>query len=130
MRYTRKILIGICRDAVVHHEKWQNRDSYSSQVLVQSIYKGLTSGLKYKITDDTDDRTIWIYFDEPKNHDFLNKGEYLEISSLEDYFKDCDPNYESEMFTGYGIDFFGNYRGGYLPTRKRLEETGIGNDWY
>lgn len=129
-RFSRKELISICKDAVVHHTKWGDRDSYSAQVNLQSIYKALTAGLPYEIDEDTDDNTIWIKFKQPINLRKLNKGEYLNISSREDYFIDCDPNYETEMFDGYGIDFTSDYTGSYMPTRKRLEDVGEGNDWY
>lgn len=129
-RFSRDELISICKDAVVHHTKWGDRDSYSAQVNLQSIYKGLTAGLLYTIDKSTDDRTIWITFKQPIDLEKLNKGEYLNISSREDYFNDCDPDYESEMFDGYGIDFASNYTGSYMPTRKRLEDVGDGNDWY
>jgi hypothetical protein len=33
------------------------------------------------------------------------------------------------MFEGCGIDWNSNYLGGYLPTRKRLDEAN-GEDWY
>lgn len=129
-RFLRDELISICRDAVVNHTKWGDRDSYSAQVNLQSIYKALTAGLPYTIDKDTDERTIWITFKQPIDLEKLNKGEYLNISSREDYFHDCDPDYETEMFDGYGIDFTSNYTGSYMPTRKRLEDVGEGNDWY
>jgi len=34
------------------------------------------------------------------------------------------------MFDGEGIDFYSSYTQTYMPTRQRLEECGIGNDWY
>jgi len=46
---TRKELIEICKDAVVHHTKWKNRDSFSAQKSIQSIYKGLTAGLNFRV---------------------------------------------------------------------------------
>lgn len=131
-QYTREELISICEDAVVHHTRWGNRDSYSSQVLLSDIYYGLTGGVPFEIEEDTDDRTIWILFSDDFDSEKLEyEGQHLSISSLEDYRQDCDPGYESEMFDGYGIDFYDKEgrKGGYMPTRKRLEEAS-GDDWY
>jgi len=128
--YTREELIEICKDAVVHHTKWHNRDSYSAQLGIQDVYKGLTAGLPFSILGSTDNRTIWIKFLQPIDFDILENGEHLEISSREDYFRDCDAEYETEMFDGNGIDFNSTFTETYMPTRERLEECGIGEDWY
>jgi hypothetical protein len=128
--YTREELISLCEKSVVHHTKWEDRDSFLAQKKIQSIYKGLTAGLIFTIDKDTDDRTIWISFDQPIDFELLEDGKYLKISSREDYFNDCDPDYESEMFDGEGIDFNSNYTSGYMPTQKRIDEVGQGNDWY
>ena len=129
--YTREELISICEAAVVHHTKWSDRDSYAAQKEIQSIYEGLTAGLDFEIDSNTDDHTIWISFPQPIDLDKLDKnGLYLDISSRDDYFEDCDPEYETEMFDGYGIDFKSSYTSGYMPTKKRLEEVGEGGDWY
>lgn len=132
----RSELIQLCQDAVVHHTKWQNRDSYSAQKSIQSIYKGLTAGLDFRVvTKDinedyhSDERTLIIEFIQPIDHSKLKDAKNLEISEREDYFRDCDPDYETEMFDGYGIDFLSNYTQTYMPTRKRLEECN-GDDWY
>lgn len=134
---TREELIGLCEDSVVHYSKWHDRDSYSAQVGIQSIYQGLTAGLDFRIiTEEIDpdyhstDSTLIIEFIQPIDFDKLANGKHLEISTREEYFENRDPNYESEMFNGYGIDFFGTYTKTYMPTRKRIEECGIGNDWY
>jgi len=133
----RQELIQLCKDAVVHHTKWENRDTYISQKNIQSIYKGLTAGLDYRIiTKEIDpdyhsnEEILIIEFTQPINLYNLDKGKYLEISSREDYFRDCDPDYETEMFDGGGIDFDSNYTQTYMPTRKTIELCGIGNDWY
>lgn len=133
----RKELIQLCVDAVVHHTKWRNRDSYSSQVGIQSVYKGLTAGLDYRIVTkeiDSDyhstEDVLIIEFLQPIDFDKLDKGKWLEISSLENYHKDCDPDYESEMFDGDGIDFHSHFTQTYMPSRKRLDDVGFGNDWY
>jgi len=128
--YTREELIEICKDSVVHHTKWGNRDSYCAQLGIQDVYKGLTAGLPFEIEDDTDDRTIWINFVQPIDLTLLENGQHLEISSREDYFRDCDSDYETEMFDGNGIEFDSDYTRTYMPTRERLEKRGIGNDWY
>lgn len=130
MKYSRETLINICKDAVVHHTKWNNRDSYIAQVMLCSIYKGLTAGLNFEIRDDSDDKTIYIEFIQPIDFQTLLWRDTLAINSREEYFNDCDPNYETEMFDGIGIDFYSSYTCGYMPTRERLEEVGIGNDWY
>lgn len=137
MNYTREQLIDICEKAVVHHTKWDNRDSYSAQLGVQSLYKGLTAGLDFRVvTKDispdyhSNDNVIIVEFLQPIDLDKLQNGKELEISSREDYFKDCDPEYDTEMFDGEGIDFRSEYTQTYMPTLDSIEKAGIGNDWY
>lgn len=134
---TREELIQLCKDAVVHHTKWQDRDSYSAQRNVQSIYKGLTAGLEFRIVTKeidaeyhSDNEVLIIEFMKPIDFNKLDKGLDLEISSREDYFKDCDPEQDTEMFDGDGIDFYSNYTQTYMPTREKINSVGIGNDWY
>lgn len=134
---TREELIQICQDALVHHTKWMDRDSYLAQKSIQSIYQGLTAGLEFRIvTKDispdyhSDEDTIVVEFLQPIDFDKLETAKHLAISSREDYFKDCDPEYESEMFDGVGIDFHSEFTKSYMPTRKRIEDCGVGNDWY
>ena len=133
----REELIELCQDAVVHHTKWRDRDSYSAQKGIQSIYRGLTAGLDFRIITEeidsgyhSDEDTILVEFSQPIDFDKLKDGKTLEISSRQDYFKDCDPDYESEMFDGGGIDFDSNYTQTYMPTRKRINDRGFRNDWY
>lgn len=133
----REQLIELCKKAVVHHTKWQDRDSYSAQKSIQSIYKGLTAGLDYRVVTKeidvdyhSDDETLVIEFLQPIDFAKLESGLHLEISSREDYFKDCDPEYEGEMFDGEGIDFYSSYTQTYMPTEKRLNDVGDGSDWY
>jgi len=133
----RELLIKLCEDAVVHHTKWQNRDSYSAQRGIQSIYKGLTAGLKFRVVTKridkyyhSDENTLIIEFLQPIDFNKLDKGIELKISSREDYFRDCCPSYECEMFDGDGIDFHSTFTQTYMPTRKKLDEVGEGNDWY
>lgn len=133
----REELIELCKDAVVHHTKWNDRDSYSAQRGLQSIYKGLTAGLDYRIVTKeinpeyhSTDGTLIIEFLQPIDLDKLKTGKHLQISSRDDYFRDCDPDYETEMFGGNGIDFRSSFTQTYMPTRKRVEGVGIGNDWY
>ena len=130
-------LIQICKDAVVHHSKWENRDSFIAQREIQSIYQGLTGGLEYRVvTKEIDplyhssEGTIIIEFLHPIDFEKLKRGLYLEISSREDYFKDCCPDFECEMFDGDGIDFNSDFLLSYMPTRNRLNKVGEGNDWY
>jgi hypothetical protein len=126
MEYTRKDLIQICLDGVIHHTKWRNRDSYSAQVQLNDIYNALTANIEY--TYRVEYETIWIDFEKASYGD-LSDGSYLNISDIEDYFNDCDPERETEMFNSNGIDFQSNYRGGYMPTRKKLDVI-EGDDWY
>lgn len=133
----REELIKLCEDAVIHHTKWWNRDSYSAQKSIKSIYEGLTAGLDFRVvtkeidpTYHSDDRTLIIEFIQPIDLSKLSMGKQLEISSRLDYFKDCDPEMKSEMFEGNGIDFLSRYTQSYMPTRHRLNEVGHGNDWY
>lgn len=132
----RSELIQLCKDAVVHHTKWNDRDSYLAQKSIESIYEGLTAGLNFRVVTKkidkdyhSDERTLIIEFIQPIDHSKLQKAEYLEISTREDYFRDCDPDYETEMFGGEGIDFWSSYTQTYMPTRKRLIESN-GDDWY
>lgn len=133
----REELIELCKRAVVHHTKWHNRDSYSAQKSIQSIYKGLTAGLDFRVVTKeidadyhSDEKTLVIEFLKPIDFEKLETGLELTISSREDYFNDCDPEYDSEMFDGDGIDFHSNWTGTYMPTEKRLNDVGYGNDWY
>ena len=129
---TRAELIQLCEDAVIHHTKWMDRDSYSAQLGIQSIHAGLTAGLEFKLTDDTDEETIWIEFlvNPDELPDGLGRVDTIAISSREEYFSECDPEHNGEMFDGPGIDFSSDYTQGFMPTRKRLEDRGEGNDWY
>ena len=129
MKFTRKDLIQICINAVVPCDRWHDRDSYSAQVGVQSIYKGLTGGVPFTYT--LEDETIWITFKKPTKEQ-KDKFEYLSIDDRDDYFEWYKNEYGDdtpEMFEGYGIDWDSNYLRGYLPTPKRLEEAD-GDDWY
>ncbi len=131
----REELIKICEDAVVSHKKWIERDSCSAQNSVKSIYLGLTAGLDYRIVTKemssfhSDELALVIEFLQPINMEMLKTGKVLQISTREQYFKDCDPEYETEMFTKVGIDFSSTFTTSYMPTRERLEFIGIGNDW-
>jgi hypothetical protein len=131
---SRDELISICLDAVVHHSNWHDRDSYTAQLSIQDIYKGLTAGLEYEVTYESEwdisDVCYTVSFLKPIDKDKLNQfGRYLEISSLEDYRNDCDPDYETEMFDGEGIDFNSDWLSSYMPTREKLEKAN-GGDWY
>lgn len=132
----REELIKLCKKAVVHHTKWDNRDSYLAQESIQSIHEGLTAGLDFRVvTKEIDpnyhsgERTLIVEFIQPIKKDKLKEACHLKISSIEDYHKDCDPDYEMEMFNGGGIDFDSDYTQSYMPTKKRLDECN-GNDWY
>ena len=123
----RETLIQLCKDAVVHHTKWQNRDSFIAQKGIQGIYKGLTAGLSFKILTEenspdyhSDEYTIIIQFDKVVNQDDLEKGLNLEISSREDFFRDCCPDYECEMFDSDGLDFSDGWVCQFMPSRKSI----------
>ena len=126
--YTREELIDLCRDAVVHHTGWGNRDSYSSQVNIQEAYRALTAGWDFEIDPDTDDRTVWVLLTPVSGIDTVRDGEWLSISSLDEYFQDCDPEYETEMFDCYRRYLDGPFTA-YIPTRERLDQS-AGGDWY
>ena len=132
---TRKELISICEAAVVPYQKWNNRDSYAAQVNLDSIYKGLNAGVKYTLTPEMNhslgyESTYIISFKKPTKKQMSNLCSYsLNIDSREDYFAEF--GYEGEMFDGNGIDWNNSYdyRCGYMPTRKKLNEIN-GEDWY
>lgn len=130
IKYTRKDLIQLCIDAVVPHYKWHDRDSYAAQLSIQSIYEGLTGGVKYSYT--ITNNTIWITFNKPIK-DQLKKSQHLNIDSRDDYFnwflKEYGDNLEPEMFDSIGIDWNSNYLTSYMPTRERLNNCN-NDDWY
>lgn len=124
---SRQELIEICLDAVVDWSKWTDRDSYSAQKSIQSIYEGLTAGLEYDITRDENNAYYHIDFTQPINLTMLDQeGKYLEISSRDEYWE--ENGYESEMFDSYGIDFRTEYTSSYMPTREFLNYVD-GQDW-
>jgi len=135
----REELMKICEDAVVHHTKWRNRDSYVAQLSVQSAYRGLKAGLEFRVVTPemnpayhSDEGTLIVEFLQPIDFTKLEvvNEDSLKISSRQDYFRDCDPKLESEMFDGEGIDFYSRWTKTYVPSRTRLEAVGKGNDWY
>jgi len=124
----REELIKICEDAVVPYTKWGDRDSYSAQCNISDIHGLLSVGAEYNIGGETNEDTIWIIFKnitDKQEHDYTRH--LLPIDGLEDYFG--EGGHESEIFDGGGINIGGAYLGGYMPTRKRLEEVD-GEDWY
>ena len=126
--YTREELIQLCRDAVVHHTKWGDRDSYSAQKGVQEVYRALTAGWDFEIRlkhpVNSTSRTIWITLTPVEGADVFRDGEWLNISSREEYFEDCDPEYETEMFDTYPETFKEPFTA-YLPTRERLDHAAV-----
>lgn len=129
---TREELIELCKDAVVHHTRWNNRDSYCCLKGVSDIYQGLTAGLTFSVKTDEDRMMHNVYFDPPIDIDrLITKGGVLGISSVEDYYRDCDPKRETEMFEeGAGIDWHSEFLYTFLPTRKCLEQADGGEWWY
>lgn len=126
MEYSKEDLIQICHDGVVPFRDWTNRDSYSAQVNLESIYCGLMANIPYSLK--IEDTTIWINFEEPTEDQRNDLCKYsLPIDSLDDYREEF--GYEDEMFDGNGIDWYSTWLGGYIPTRERLDSAGSG-DWY
>ena len=136
-KYTREKLIELCKKAVVHHTKWGDRDSYSAQKNIQSIHMGLVAGFDFRVVTKedvpdyhSDASTLIIEFLSPIDTTKLTSPDcVLEISSREDYWKDCDPKQEGEMFDGEGIDFNSNFTQSYMPTEEKLALCD-GADWY
>lgn len=60
MSYTRDQLISLCHRAFVPEVQWRNRDSAAAQRQVGECYALLIAGCLYTVTDETDDRTIWV----------------------------------------------------------------------
>ena len=126
--YTREELIQLCEDAVVPFMKWNDRDSYSAQKQLSDIYGLLKIGCDFEIDDDTNDRMINITFKNLTNEQKNNYWNYsLPIDSKDSYLEEF--GYDSEMFDSDGININSNYIGGYIPTRKRLDDSN-GEDWY
>jgi len=124
IKYSREDLIEICKEAVVPFREWGDRDSYSAQRSVESIYQGLMANIPY--TYKIEGNTIWMTFEGVTDDHITELNKYsLDIDSLEDYREVY--GYEDEMFDGEGIDWHSSYLGTYMPTRERLNE---GGDWY
>jgi len=130
-KYTREELVQICKDAVVPCEKWDDRDSYMAQLSISHIHALLMAGAKFVVEKDKGfPDTLHVKFrnlTQEQKEKF--KEHQLEIDSRKDYFTKMDPEYETEMFDGIGIDVESDYLRSYMPTRKRLDEK-KGNDWY
>jgi len=134
LNISREELISICEDSIVGFEDWDNRDSYSAQVLVSDIFSLLNTGASYRIHQEQE--TLWIEFLNVTTEQASNMNKYyLDYDSLED-FRNKYPDYE--MFDGYGLEIYrystqdeldDTYIGGYLPTRARLDKVD-GADWY
>jgi len=122
---SREELIAICGDSVVPAEKWSDRDSYSAQVNVEKVYQLLKAGCEFIATVDVYGDFIDVSFNNiTHEQERASMCVCLDIDSLEDY------KGEGEMFYAERcIDFDKKYIGGYIPTRKRLEEFD-GRDWY
>jgi len=126
----RQVLIQICKDAVVHHTHWSNQESSCAQLSIQSIYKGLTAGLDFKINEtESDANILTVEFLKPIDFLKLSRADTLKVSTREEYYRDCDPSKNTIMLCGTGINFHSNITQSYMPTRKRLSEVG-GLDWH
>lgn len=112
-KYTRKDLIEICEKAFVNEDKWEDRDTESSQCELGECYALLRAGCDFEVTYKdsdfrcvTDDSTIWLYV--------YSKGfSWFEFADETD--EDTRVYKERHHY--------------YLPTLKRLEEVN-GGDWY
>jgi len=69
----------------------------------------LTAGLPFIANANPLYNTINVEFIQPIDKELLAKGLDLRISMLEEFRKDCDPEYEQEMFDGKGIGFDSDY---------------------
>lgn len=121
---TKEQLIELCEKSVVRCSNWHDRDSYSAQVNVQNIYRGLMLNLDYTLTIDDDYQSITVNFINC-NKTQPDADKYnLDIDSLDDYFElrgsDSEMFYRSSEFDSWG---------GFLPTAERLQEAD-GSDWY
>ena len=112
MEYTKENLIEICEKSFIPQEKWNNRNSAMSQIALGQCYALLKAGCEFEIqyTEDsqgcnTDDRIIWVQF---WVKDFM-------------YFEGVNDDKRGNANSDYHF---------YLPTKKRINEVGIGNDWY
>jgi len=128
--YWRDALIKLCEDAVVSASERNNRDSYSSQVWIASIYDGLTAWCDYEIKEQN--WTLWITFNNITDEQLkkMRVGRSLYIDDRDDYFE-IEWNEGDEMFDWNGIDFINDkYKWTYMPTRERLDSLNDGEDWY
>lgn len=103
MDYSREKLIEICERAIVPHEAWHDRDSYSAQNGVGQLWAMLKANAPFAVQTTgtncvTDERTIWVRITAEGFASF-----------------DWGGGPENEVY--------------YLPTEKRLTET-AGRDWY
>ena len=103
MKYTRKVLIELCKKAVVPHQRWSNRDASSAQRQVGELFMLLSANCPFEIITvgnwKTDKNTIVIEISFHGFSSFESGRKYL----------------EKETF--------------YLPTQKRLDES-KDEDWY
>ncbi len=137
MNLTRNELISICESGVVPCEDWQDRDSFSTQVQLSDIYGLLCAGAEYTAKVDEYGETIWIDFPNlPENFGTV-VSQQLHHDDREDYFALDWVDDDDEMFIGNGLGYndydykVGDRVGGYMPTRKRLEDTmDSRGDWY
>jgi hypothetical protein len=131
---SREELLSICEDAIIPWQNWEDRDSFSSQVLVSDIFGLLSTDATFTVTQDAE--TFWVSF-KNVTQEQINEANthFLSYDDRDEYLEE-NPDYE--MFIGYGLDLSsyginqienGLEVSGYLPTRKRLEDTS-GGDWY
>jgi hypothetical protein len=99
---TREELIELCKDGIVQHDKWSNRDSSSAQMQLGHCLVLLSAGCDYVICANSDNNTWWV--------DVWFAG----FEAFE-YGRNDMQHREYETF--------------YIPTRGRLDRN-KGEDWY
>ena len=126
--YNKKELIELCERAVVPCERWNNRDSASSQNGLYEIYIRLNADIPYTYTIENE-RTIWISFEKPTKEQEENMYRYnLCVDTVDDYRERVSNDPDDEMFYP-GYYPFNEPFSTYMPTKKRLDEAS-GEDWY
>lgn len=126
LELTRDDLIGICHNSIVPWQKWNNRDSYVSQLNVNECYGLLSADAEYTYTINND--TISINFINLTPEIIEKSHSYnLDYDSYELYKEEYP---DDEMFEYYAtVDSDDKTNSCYLPTKERLQEVD-GEDWY
>ncbi len=122
----REDLIEICEKSIVPWQKWNDRDSYVSQLNVNECYGLLSAGADFNTTVSGD--TIIVNFKNltpkiiEKSWDF--NLPYDDVS----LYQEANPDFQ--MFEYYAsVEIDEKETSCYLPTKERLKQT-EGEDWY